>query len=243
MDRSYGRGEGQIWEENQAAEVHSTQAMQVAARHGPRLHRLLRPEIPHQRPTRKHSENISCPCGEPVRTSDHILRHCTRFTTTHLPLPRHPQHGVEPHPPSPALPPLLREGGEKLCKFLQDTCALSKPESGLPPYVPPNPTESLKPGFVFSPLSSGVRTIVRRVTRTRNSASAYVLRVAPAAAPCVTSLFTHWQATARLSTVPTCLTMNPPYHQRTPNWPRDLPRPTCLLVTTQVIEPVGKSES
>ncbi|KAH9025598.1 hypothetical protein EDB85DRAFT_2292172 [Lactarius pseudohatsudake] len=78
-------------------------------------------------------ENISCPCGHPIRDSDHIIRHCPRFTrdrlnTTILSAAFAPVNPIYP------FPDLLstKDGANRLLNFQDQPRALSKPESGPP---------------------------------------------------------------------------------------------------------------
>ncbi|KAH9041735.1 hypothetical protein EDB85DRAFT_1377142 [Lactarius pseudohatsudake] len=169
MDRSYGHGEGRIWEENQDAEVHSTTsaAMQVATDHaftGSYVQRFYTNEVG---PTRKHQLPI--------------------HPTTHL--QRHSQHGVEPHPPPPTPASSPPGKGPRSCASSSKTRAPSQnPNPVCCLMCPPNPTESPETGVCIFPVIK-LSCAARTRTRTRNSASAYVPRVALAAAPCVTCVF------------------------------------------------------
>ncbi|KAH9015664.1 hypothetical protein EDB85DRAFT_1875630 [Lactarius pseudohatsudake] len=85
-------------------------------------------------------ENIACPCGHPIRDADHVIRHCPRFTQPRLSTAI---LSAALSPINPIYPFHLllseREGIGRLLKFLGLTQALSKPESGPPPPVPPEP--------------------------------------------------------------------------------------------------------
>ncbi|KAH9160838.1 hypothetical protein EDB89DRAFT_1862154 [Lactarius sanguifluus] len=81
-----------------------------------------------------------CPCGEPTRSAKHILLHCLRFVQPRisfaiLSTAWNPIHPLMHYPRLFS----TRGGAEKMCKFLQFTRALSKPESGPLPDVPPEP--------------------------------------------------------------------------------------------------------
>ncbi|KAH9169447.1 hypothetical protein EDB89DRAFT_1472225 [Lactarius sanguifluus] len=78
-------------------------------------------------------ENISCPCGHPLRDSDHIIRHCPRFVQDRISTAivsdvrsRQPLHPTS----------FLLVTGRNASNSSPDS-ALSKPESSLP--VPPEP--------------------------------------------------------------------------------------------------------
>ncbi|KAH8991201.1 hypothetical protein EDB92DRAFT_1798332 [Lactarius akahatsu] len=83
-------------------------------------------------------ENTSCPCGETVRSTEHILLHCPRFVRPQI---SHTILSTAFCPINPLYPNTdffsTRTGEKKLCRFLQETGALSWPDSGPPPYVPP----------------------------------------------------------------------------------------------------------
>ncbi|KAH8994407.1 hypothetical protein EDB86DRAFT_3103002 [Lactarius hatsudake] len=85
-------------------------------------------------------ENVSCPCGHALRDSDHIIRHCPRYTEDRISTAILSTAFASVHPLYP-FPDLLstRDGAERLLKFLDLTRALSKPESGPPLNVPPEP--------------------------------------------------------------------------------------------------------
>ncbi|KAH9158770.1 hypothetical protein EDB89DRAFT_1867547 [Lactarius sanguifluus] len=81
-----------------------------------------------------------CPCGEPTRLAEHILLHCPWFVQPRisyaiLSTAWNPIHPLMHYPRFFT----TRGGAEKMCKFLQFTRALSKPESGPLPDVPPEP--------------------------------------------------------------------------------------------------------
>ncbi|KAH9054001.1 hypothetical protein EDB83DRAFT_2521592 [Lactarius deliciosus] len=85
-------------------------------------------------------ENISCPCGAEVRDSNHITHECPRFVQARL------DCGIlstRPFHPQPLIPfeELLgsRKGAKMLLDFFDQTRALSKPETGPPLPVPPEP--------------------------------------------------------------------------------------------------------
>ncbi|KAI9443597.1 hypothetical protein H4582DRAFT_1926001, partial [Lactarius indigo] len=86
-------------------------------------------------------ENISCPCGAPLRSPEHLIHRCPRFLTSRisagvLSAAYAPIHPVYPYT---ALFSTL-EGASRLLSFLQLSRAASRPESGPPPpEVPPEP--------------------------------------------------------------------------------------------------------
>ncbi|KAH9008409.1 hypothetical protein EDB85DRAFT_1883488 [Lactarius pseudohatsudake] len=85
-------------------------------------------------------ENVACPCGHPLRDADHVICHCPRFTQPRLSTAI---LSAAFAPTNPIYPFHLllseKEGIGRLLKFLSLTRALSKPESGPPPPVPPEP--------------------------------------------------------------------------------------------------------
>ncbi|KAI9430983.1 hypothetical protein H4582DRAFT_1859573 [Lactarius indigo] len=85
-------------------------------------------------------ENAACPCGEPLRTAEHIIRHCPRYLHDRIDTGIL-RFAIPPAPPLHPFTDLLSEkrGVGKLLKFFDQTRALSKPESGPPIPVPPEP--------------------------------------------------------------------------------------------------------
>ncbi|KAH9028561.1 hypothetical protein EDB84DRAFT_1272164 [Lactarius hengduanensis] len=86
-------------------------------------------------------ENTTCPCGAPLRSAEHVLLHCLRFVQPRLSyaILSAVWNPIQPLLPYPALFQ-SRKGAEKLCKFLQFTRALSRPDPGPPlPAMPPEP--------------------------------------------------------------------------------------------------------
>ncbi|KAH9023992.1 hypothetical protein EDB84DRAFT_1274045 [Lactarius hengduanensis] len=85
-------------------------------------------------------EHVACPCGHPLRSAEHILLHCPRFVQPRL---SYALLSAAWNPITPLIPYAAlfttRKGAEKLCKFLQFTRALSRPDPGPPP--PPLPPE------------------------------------------------------------------------------------------------------
>ncbi|KAH8976692.1 hypothetical protein EDB92DRAFT_1148637, partial [Lactarius akahatsu] len=79
-------------------------------------------------------ESRTCPCGAPSRSSEHVIFHCPRFIQPRLSL------GLLSAAFCPVHPPIqysslftTRDATVKLLlKFLQQTRALSRPESGPP---------------------------------------------------------------------------------------------------------------
>ncbi|KAH8977668.1 hypothetical protein EDB92DRAFT_1808382 [Lactarius akahatsu] len=83
--------------------------------------------------------NVSCPCGHALRDSDHIIRHCPRYTGDRISTAILSTAFAPVHPLYPFHDLLsTRVGAERLLKFLDlVTRALSKPGSGPPLNVPP----------------------------------------------------------------------------------------------------------
>ncbi|KAH8993209.1 hypothetical protein EDB86DRAFT_2805770 [Lactarius hatsudake] len=110
-------------------------ALQVATDHAftGTYSRRFRPNDP--------PSHTTCPCGAPLRSSEHILLHCPRFVQPRISFAIRSVAWGAIHPLLP-FPRFFssREGADKLCKFLQFTCALSRPDPGPPPpEVPPEP--------------------------------------------------------------------------------------------------------
>ncbi|KAH9014023.1 hypothetical protein EDB85DRAFT_2215399 [Lactarius pseudohatsudake] len=80
-------------------------------------------------------ESLRCPCGEPLRSSPHALYHCQRYY-----FERH-AFGVVRYGrtiPYNKLPSSHKKNALRFLTFLQETRALSRPETGSA-YVPPEP--------------------------------------------------------------------------------------------------------
>ncbi|KAH9036895.1 hypothetical protein EDB85DRAFT_2142927 [Lactarius pseudohatsudake] len=85
-------------------------------------------------------ENISCPCGAAVRDAYHITQECPRYRHARVDVGI---YSTRPHHTQSLIPlqSLLgtRKGAEMLLRFFDQTRALSKPETGPPLPVPPEP--------------------------------------------------------------------------------------------------------
>ncbi|KAH9169550.1 hypothetical protein EDB89DRAFT_1854301 [Lactarius sanguifluus] len=85
-------------------------------------------------------ESGSCPCGAGTCSAEHIILHCPQFVQPQI------SFAIISTAWNPARPLLqysrlfsTRKGAEKMCKFLQFTRALSRPETGPLPHMPPEP--------------------------------------------------------------------------------------------------------
>ncbi|KAH9161663.1 hypothetical protein EDB89DRAFT_1913739 [Lactarius sanguifluus] len=88
--------------------------------------------------TNNPPENISCPCGEEVWDSYHVVLECLHYVQVRINsgiLSTHPHH--QPLPFSSLLG--TRKGAKMLLDFFDSTCALSCLETGPPLPVPPEP--------------------------------------------------------------------------------------------------------
>ncbi|KAI9433731.1 hypothetical protein H4582DRAFT_969430 [Lactarius indigo] len=85
-------------------------------------------------------ENASYPCSAPLRTAEHIIHSCPRYLQNRINTGIL-RFAVLPTPPLYPFTLLLSEkrGVGKLLDFFDQTRALSKPESGPPIPVPPEP--------------------------------------------------------------------------------------------------------
>ncbi|KAI9432068.1 hypothetical protein H4582DRAFT_1821611 [Lactarius indigo] len=85
-------------------------------------------------------KNASCPCSATLRTAEHIILHCLRYLRDRIDTAIL-QFAVPPTPPLYPHSLLLskKRGVAKLLNFFDQTQTLSKPESGLPIPVPPEP--------------------------------------------------------------------------------------------------------
>ncbi|KAH9011441.1 hypothetical protein EDB83DRAFT_2322215 [Lactarius deliciosus] len=81
-------------------------------------------------------ESLRCPCGEPLRSSSHALYQCQRYY-----FERH-AYGVVRYGHTIPYNKLLsshKKNALRFLTFLQETRALSRPETGPDAYVPPEP--------------------------------------------------------------------------------------------------------
>jgi ribonuclease HI len=85
------------------------------------------------------SENINCPCGEPLQTREHILRECPRYTA-HRQILRDTS-------PRLFLPTLLgsKEGIKATASFLERSGAFTKTGNPRPQPKPPDPPSDANP--------------------------------------------------------------------------------------------------
>ena len=80
-------------------------------------------------------ESLACPCGVPLRTPQHLILQCHRFFTPRL------DSGIYSFHRTLRYSQLYSstQNAHRLLAFLQQSCAVSKPETGLPIPVPPDP--------------------------------------------------------------------------------------------------------
>jgi hypothetical protein len=79
-------------------------------------------------------KSLTCPCGAPLRTPQHITRECPLFYQTRV------NHAIHTHGHTISYPALYNSHPHKLLSFLRDSCAASRPpDLGPPVEVAPEP--------------------------------------------------------------------------------------------------------